>query len=402
MNILFLTLADINSIDDRGIYTDLLRCFVNNGHQVTVVCPKERRNRIETNLLVDARVNILQVKTFNIQKTNIIEKGVGTLAITYQYLAAIKKYFLSTKFDLVLYSTPPITITRVIKTIKKRDNACTYLLLKDIFPQNAVDLGMIKNNGLIYRYFRWKEKQLYHISDFIGCMSLANVDYVIRHNPEINPKIVEVNPNSIEPDFTPISKEDLVSIRNRFNIPPEVTAFIYGGNLGKPQGIDFLLDVLNSNKERQDIFFVIVGGGTEFLKVQTWFTANNPGNAELLAGLPKNEYDQLIQSCDVGLIFLDRRFTIPNFPSRLLSYLEYKMPVIAATDINTDLGRIMEENKFGFWAKSGDLLAMNQCINKFAHNKVLISEMGQKGFDYMETNYTVSNSYMQILNHFKK
>lgn len=91
---------------------------------------------------------------------------------------------------------------------------------------------------------------------------------------------------------------------------------------------------------------MIVGSGTEFSKVQTWFTTNTPGNALLLAGLPKNEYDQLIQSCDVGLIFLDRRFTIPNFPSRMLSYLEYKMPTSFLTSLYSFL--IQEELVFVF------------------------------------------------------
>ena len=36
---------------------------------------------------------ILYVKTFNLQKTNIIEKGIGILAIEYQFLSAIKKYY---------------------------------------------------------------------------------------------------------------------------------------------------------------------------------------------------------------------------------------------------------------------------------------------------------------------
>ena len=94
-------------------------------------------------------------------------------------------YFADIKFDLILYSTPPITFYKAIEYVKKRDGAKTYLLLKDIFPQNAVDLGMMSKTGLkglIYKYFRKKEKKLYAISDKIGCMSQANVDYVLKHN----------------------------------------------------------------------------------------------------------------------------------------------------------------------------------------------------------------------------
>lgn len=395
---LFLTLVSIEDINERNLYADLMRKFRDEGHDVYIVTPLERRYKQNTILINKEGTNILRVRTLNIQKTNIVEKGISTLLIQQLYISAIKKYFPWVKFDLLLYSTPPVTFTKLVKTIKKRDGATSYLLLKDIFPQNAIDLGMMKANGILHLFFRRKEKQMYAVSDFIGCMSPANVEYVIRHNPEIKPHRVEENPNSIEPETEFISAKERISIRNRFGIPTNKTTFIYGGNLGKPQGIDFLLEVLGSNKEKKGVFFVIVGTGTEFLKVQNWFAIHHPANAILLSGLPKNEYDQLIQSCDVGMIFLDRRFTIPNFPSRLLSYLEYKMPVIAATDSNTDMGKIMEENNFGFWCESGDLEKMNQHIACLLSNKNEIQKMGLQGYQYLIENYTVSTTYQKIIN----
>lgn len=400
MNILFLTLVNIENINERHIYTDLLRKFRDEGHNVYIVSPAERRFKQKTNLQLLYGINLLKIKTLNTQKTNLLEKGISTLLIEHQYLAGIKKYISEVKFDLILYSTPPITFAKVIQYIKLRDGALSYLLLKDIFPQNAVDLGMIKKNGFIHKYFRHKEKNLYQISDYIGCMSPANVEYVIKHNPKINPKIIEVNPNSIELNFSSISKEEIIEIRKRYNIPLEATAFIYGGNLGKPQGINFLLDILNLIKENDSIFFIIIGSGTEFSKVQTWFNRYNPKNSILLNNLPKNDYDQLVQSCDVGMIFLDKRFTIPNFPSRLLSYLSYKMPVIAATDPNTDLGKIMEANNFGFWAQSGDSIKMKELIEQIAKSSVIRDKMGEKGFKFLIENYSVIHSYQIIMNHF--
>ena len=161
MNIIFLTLVEINSIEDRGIYQDLLRKFRDEGHDITIVTPVERRKGITTNFKEKEGVSILQVKTLNIQKTNIIEKGIGTLAIEFQYLSAIKKYLANKRFDLVLYSTPPITFAKVIEFVKKRDNATSYLLLKDIFPQNAVDMKMLKEGSFIHKQFVKKEKKLY-------------------------------------------------------------------------------------------------------------------------------------------------------------------------------------------------------------------------------------------------
>jgi glycosyltransferase involved in cell wall biosynthesis len=347
MKVLFLTLIKINSIQERGIYTDLLRTFHNHGHEVFAVCPIERRDRKKTYLLEEKEGTVLNVQTLNLQKTNVIEKGLGTLAIEYQYLWAIKKYFSNIKFDLILYSTPPITFCKIINFIKRRDNAYSYLLLKDIFPQNAIDMKMFIENGFLHNFFKKKEKKLYNISDAIGCMSMANKKYLLSHNNYLNPDKVEINPNSINPQVFLQDDDEKKKIKQKYLLPLNAKLFIYGGNLGKPQGTEFLLETIRTNTNK-DVFFVVVGAGTAFNSIEKWFSFNKPKNARLLAGLPKTDFDLLLNACYVGLIFLNQRFTIPNFPSRLLSYLEMKLPVIAATDDCSDIGDVLEDNNCGF------------------------------------------------------
>ena len=247
MNVLFLTLSGFESLQERGIYTDLLREFVKNGHFVYAVSPVEKRKGQPTHLVQEGNATILRLQIGNTQKTNIIEKGISTVTLESKFVAGIKKYFAKVKFDLILYSTPPITLVNAIAYVKKRDNAKTYLLLKDIFPQNAVDLGMLQTSGvkgLLYRYFRGKEKRLYALSDYIGCMSQANVEYVLKHNPEIEPARVEICPNSIEVIDKSVDEQTKVAIRIKYGIPLDKKVFIYGGNLWKPQGIPFLITCL--------------------------------------------------------------------------------------------------------------------------------------------------------------
>lgn len=398
MNIIFLTLVEINSIEDRGIYQDLLRKFRNEGHDVTIVTPVERRRKISTNFTEKDGVSILQVKTFNIQKTNIVEKGIGTLAIEYQYLSAIKKYTPNKKFDLVLYSTPPITFAKVIEFVKRRDLARSYLLLKDIFPQNAVDMNMLKKGSFLHKQFIKKEKKLYKISDTIGCMSPANVGFVLKHNSEINNSKIEVNPNTIEPKNFNYSEDEKTAIRKKYEIPRDKKVLVYGGNLGKPQGLDFLLETIQATKFK-NVFFLIVGSGTEFSRINEWFANIEPYNAKLLQKLPKEDYDQLLAACDVGLIFLDKNFTIPNFPSRLLSYLEMKMPVIAATDTNTDIGDIIENANCGYKVIAGKQEEMQEKIELILSADLQL--LGENGVKLLMNQYTVDKSYDLIMEKIK-
>lgn len=411
MKVIFLTMSRIANISQRGIYTDLMRKFRDEGHHVYIVTPFERSLKRKTELFKHDGVHILGVKTLNLQKTNVIEKGVGQVLVEGQYKRAIKKYLSDVSFDLILYSTPPITFPKVIAFLRQGNpQAKTYLLLKDIFPQNAVDMGMLNKSGIkgiLYSYFRKKEKKLYELSDYIGCMSKANVEYVLKHNTKVSPNRVEVAPNSIElvNELNPSDERAKRSaerdyIRCKYNIPRNLPVFIYGGNLGKPQGIDFLIKCLDANKERKDCYFVVVGNGTEYSKLHSWYNNHNDHlNVKLMQRLSKEDYDMLVRSCDVGLIFLDYRFTIPNFPSRLLSYLEYRMPVLCATDVNTDMGRIAEKHGFGYWCesvKSEDFVALV--------DKILTADrktMGEKGYEFLCKNYLIENTYTAIMKHFE-
>jgi hypothetical protein len=110
MNILFLTLVEFESIQVRNIYTDLLREFVKSGHHVYVISPVEKRQNQATHLMEEENATILRLKIGNTQKTNIIEKGISTIMIEPIFKKAVKQYFSNVKFDLVLYSTPPITL----------------------------------------------------------------------------------------------------------------------------------------------------------------------------------------------------------------------------------------------------------------------------------------------------
>lgn len=403
MNVLFLTLLDFSTIDENGIYTDLMREFIKDGHDLYIISPTEKRKNKPTNLIDNGKVKILNLQIGNTQKTNLIEKGISTLTIESKFKNGIKKYFSDVKFDLVLYSTPPITLQKAVEFVKFRDQAKTYLLLKDIFPQNAVDLGMLKTSGiknLIYKYFRDKEERLYKISDYIGCMSNANVEFLLKNNPSIPNEIVEVCPNSIEPINIDISEHEKKEIREKYNLPIDKTVFIYGGNLGKPQGIDFLIDCIRANEDNNNSYFFIVGSGTEFGKLENYFGREKPKNAMLRNQLPRNDYELLANSCDVGLIFLDKRFTIPNFPSRLLSYMQASMPVLAATDINTDLGEIIDRGNFGCWCESVDVGMFNQLVNKLCDEELRVS-LGRNAREYLEEHYSAKNSYEIIIKHFK-
>lgn len=399
MNILFLTVSRIDTVDSHGIYSDLMRELAGMGNDVYIATPLERRYGGKTHVISTGNVKILKVKTLNIQKTNVIEKGIGTLLLETQFLKAINKFWGDVRFDLILYTTPPITFNKVISSLKKKYEARTYLLLKDIFPQNAVDLGMFPANSRLYKMFRKKEMKLYSLSDKIGCMSRANKEYLVKENPELSEDKIEIFPNSVTPlPYTQRSDDERKTILESLGIDPAKVVSLYGGNIGKPQGLDFILKVLESNENRKNHHIVIVGNGTEFGKLQDWIETRSPKNVTLLGAVPQSEYVRLSQAADIGLVFLDHRFTIPNYPSRIISYMECAIPLMLATDVNSDVGTDAMNGGYGLWSRSDDLAGFDRQFDRLIADADLRREMGLKGRRHVEEHLDIRAHIPKLFN----
>ena len=396
INIAFLTTVPITDIKRHGIYPDLVRMLVEKGNSVSIFFPIEKRNAGLSRLASskDGRVEYVGIKTGNLTKCGLIEKAVSMLTLESVFWRAINK--VPRRFDLILYSTPPITFHKAVFKLKKRDNAVTYLMLKDIFPQNSVDLGMLSRHGLkglVYRYFRNKERKLYSVSDYIGCMSPANVEYVLQNNPPLDPEKVGLCPNSIIPDET---------VKKKI-APNGKLRFLYGGNLGKPQGVDFLMKCILACHNLKNVEFVICGTGTELKRLTDFGKQHRFENVQIIPGLPKEEYEEMVKSADVGMIFLDYRFTIPNFPSRLLSYLDKSLPVLVCTDPVSDMGRIVEANSCGWYVPSNDVDAFVTKVKKICSmsNEELV-EMGINGNKLLKRDYDAEKVANDIILKYKE
>lgn len=385
---------------DKGatIYTDLAEALYESGHEITVAVSEQARNKQNTEIKKERSFDVLRVVTGNYYDVGLIEKGITTLKIPVLMRKGISKYLGDREFDLILFEAPPVTNAGLVAWAKKKFNCPAYLMLKDIFPQNAVDLGIMKRNGLLYRYFIAKEKKLYQTADFIGCMSIANKNYIIEHNPWLDYRKLEIFPNTKR--ITNNIETKGFPMRERYGIPEEACVFLFGGNMGRPQYIELLCKAIKECKNESGIYFLFVGRGTDRYKLEQTIEANDIKNALLIENLPRDEYEQITKECNVGLIVLDPHFTIPNYPSRILSYMEYAKPVLAVTDKITDLKDLIEEAQCGEWVWSGDADSFVVKIKEMANSKELLKQ-GSNGREYIVDNFTVENSVGILEKHFK-
>lgn len=402
MNVIFITIAYPRTSEESNLYSELMDEFAEHGHNVYVACSIEKRFNTTTNLAQSNGISVLRIKTGNIiANPNYLDKGLALLRLQSQFISAIHQYFKDIAFDLILYSTPPIQYNRIIKYLKRKSNVTTYLLLKDIFPQNAIDIGLFKKWNPVYWHFRKKEKETYKLSDRIGCMSPANVKYLLENNAYLIPEKVEVCANSLK-DRGILNEHENIAIRNKIrkklSINENDLLLIYGGNLGVSQGLSFLLEIFKAYKNSPNIKFLIVGEGTWFNRLDRFIIEGNYKNAILLKRVSPDDFKEMLIASDIGMIFLNPKFTIPNFPSRLTSYLEVGLPVITCTDNITDIGDIVESAQCGYKVISGDIKSFQKAIRNILAEPEKLKIFSCNSRKLFLREYTTLLSYQRIIN----
>lgn len=391
MKILHFTIS--YPLNSGNIYSDLDEQLVRNGHEVRVVYadPTVESDKFAEKVFKGG-VEILRVRSMKVQKSNILKKGLSFLALTPLLKAATKKFYGEERFDLILFMAPPVTFANLVAWAKKRYECPAFLMQKDIFPQNAIDLKILSRFNPAALYFRRQEIKMLKVADRIGCMSEGNIKYLLKHNPFLAPEKLVYFPNSEE--IRPFEKNIAADgVREKYGIPKRACAFLFGGNMGKPQYLELLCRALERFKNRSDVFFICIGSGTDAHKLKSCINDERVTNAKFLEHVPREDYNAVAAACDAGIVTLDPNFTIPNYPSKTLSYMASKLPILAATDTNTDYRQLIESQaKCGLWCDSSKPEDFFRAIDALASAPEKRVEMGESGRRYYERHFDVKDS----------
>lgn len=399
MNILFVSIA-WPAKHNRNLYSDLMDEFVNQGHQVYVAATRYDNEGDGEELTRENGITVLRIHSGKIMKTSYLKKATVLLTLGRKMRLAISRNYGKEQFDLIIAPTPPITLSILYKKLKRRYGAPFYLLLKDIWPQGSVDLKVFKKYSIPWYYFRIHEKRLYKVADHIGTMSAMGAEYIRSKNRYLPPDKVEVCPNSIRPTQE-ISKNASHEIRDKYKIPREACVFLFSGNLGKGHGLHFMVEAIRKLADYPKAYFVFGGAGTHYNYLDNMLSENSPGNVFLYNWLPRKDFEDILTTSDVGLILL-YNYTSPQFPSRLLSYLEYSKAVLCAVNKNTDIGSIVEKEGCGLEVEHGDLDAFVNAVKTLSEGEEERRRMGARARNLIMDRYTARHSYDIIMSHFSK
>ena len=288
------------------------------------------------------------------------------------------KAFSEMSVDGIIYYSPSIFFHPLVRALKSMWSCRSYLVLRDIFPQWAIDTGILKDNSPLSLFFKYHERKNYVAADMIGAQTPQNViDFADKFGPNYP---VDVLYNWVTP---PLDKPDLghtedapafsktSAIRNTLSISEDHTLFFYGGNLGIAQNITAFVKLADTASQGRPLSFIFLGRGDRQEAVKTLCDA--APQCYYLPPVSQAEYLEILSEIDIGLISLDVRNTTHNVPGKTLNYLANDIPVAGIVNPKNDLMTMLDE-RAGCLIDSFDQDAFTAMINKVLQS--------QKRFQY--------------------
>ena len=316
----------------------------------TVIVPAGMSQKKSWDIVCSNQVQILRLRAPATKDVGFIRLTINELMMPFFMMYGFKRSPISgTKFDGLIWYSPSIFLSFFVGFLKGYSSCRSYLILRDIFPKWAVDLGLLKINRLPYLFFKKIEAYQYSVADTIGIQSQGNLPFVDigRKAAEIK---IEVLHNWLA--FDP-SSSCSISIKN--SILAGRYIFVYAGNMGVAQGMETLLDLASSLIHRSDIGFLFVGRGSYFDTLKELISKRHLTNVVVFDEIDASEIPALYAQCHVGMIALDPRHQTHNIPGKFLYYMQSGLPVLAAINNGNDLEDLIEQNLVGKVCTSGSI-----------------------------------------------
>jgi glycosyltransferase involved in cell wall biosynthesis len=369
---------------------DLAREFLRQGYHPVVMTPSSglpdgwistRENGVE----------ILRLSAAATKNMGYKRRALAEFKLPYSMIRALRESnHRDTCWDLVVWYSPTIFFGPLIQYLKWRSRCPTYLILRDIFPQWAVDIGLL-SRGLPFRVFDTVARVQYAVADVIGVQSEGNLGFFERWK-ERPGRVLQVLPNWLDAAVTVpcsirISETSLAARK----------IFVYTGNMGVAQGMDILLDLAELLAGRSDVGFLFVGRGSDVARLKASVEHRMLRNVLFYEEIHPDEIPDLLAQCSVGIVALDPRHKSHNIPGKFLTYMQCGLPVLANVNSDTDLARMIREQRLGEVCESNrvdDLVQLAETLLSKIQTDIQLSPRCR---NFFKQNFSVEKTVNQIV-----
>jgi glycosyltransferase involved in cell wall biosynthesis len=360
---------------------DLSVEFIRRGHEVTVICPRSNTSALQVDLLDGVHVRAFPSGPLkNVSKAI---RAINESMLPWRAWYANQAFFRAKPHELIIYYSPTIFWAPLVRRLKALWASKSFLILRDFFPQWAIDIGMLRDGSIVTRYFRACEAACYAQADIIGLQSPKNLAEFQSKHPD-GPRLellynwADDRPGRIRSD----------GLRRRLGLAGKVI-FFYGGAITKQQDIPNLLRLAKKLKDEPDAHFVIIGEGYDQPNVRSIAEKQHLTNVSFHPSVDQDTFRDFLAEVDIGLFSLSKFHSTHNFPGKVLGYLVQGLPVLGSVNPGNDLEAVINESGAGLVAVNGDDDGLARAALKFLKSNSARRVAGNAARELLSSKFSV-------------
>ena len=367
---------------------ELAEELVSRGHEVTVITtwPEYNLDQREqqkhfNELEIEGSIKVIRVKTLPHHNVNYVVRALSQLLMPVQFLLKLRRH--QVQADAVVVYSPPLPLAFVGSWLRRK-GVRNLLNVQDLFPQNAIDLGILRSKMQI-RFFRALERFAYRTADIVTVHSEGNQKMLLEQNPTISSKL-RILHNWVDVDHHAAS-ETGVDYRKQWDIKQKYVA-VFAGVMGPSQYLELILGVAERMQEQADLLFLLVGDGKEKERLQQIAKDKNLNNVRFEGFISRDTYPDLLNACDIGLVCLSPQNQTPVVPGKIMGHMAAGLPVVAFLHTASDGHALIRDAQCGISAHSGDWDACAQALAELMKQSQSFEQLGQAGLEYAKTHFS--------------
>ncbi|OOY22038.1 glycosyltransferase WbuB [Thioclava sp. DLFJ5-1] len=370
---------------------DLAREFARQGHELTVLLPDADLDRPWTLENFDG-AQVLRLRSPRTKDISYIRRTIGEWLMPRAMWRNLRRSPLAGQcWDGIVWYSPSIFHGPLVRALKRQSGCKGYLIIRDIFPEWAVDLGVLRP-GPVYRFLKWIARQQYDVADIIGVQTPGNLGYFEQWREARKGRSLEVLQNWLD---APASARCPIRIEETPLAGRKI--MVYAGNMGIAQGMDILLDLADRMQVREDIGFLFVGRGRDAKRLRETARARRLDNVLFRDEIDPDEIPDLYAQCDVGIVALDPRHKSHNIPGKFLTYMQNGLPVLANVNPGNDLAPLIKRENVGGVCENNSLDELEQRCLALIKRIDADPKLPVRCFHLFQRQFSVSHTVQQVI-----
>lgn len=371
---------------------DLAVAFRDLGHATTILTPAEGVPQA-VQITQEHGIEVVRVAAGRVKHPIRALRAWREIRLSHRLWVRAQSFFQENGFELIVFYSPTIFFGDLVRRLKRLWRCPAYLILRDIFPEWALNAGALRK-GPAYWFFRRKEILQYSVSDVIGVQSPANLEYFQKYFPRRYTLEVLFNWANLHESGLP-----LTNFRSALGLENKVV-FFYGGNMGVAQDMSNIVRLAAGLADQSNVHFLLVGDGSEAASLQRSIFARGLRNIHVLPAVDQRTYLAMVAEFDIGLISLDRRLSTHNVPGKMLSYMYWGKPILASTNAGNDLFDMIEAYQTGFCLVNGEDEKLLAAARRLAQDADVRSCLGKNSRQLLEKVFSAHQAAQQVVRRF--